>query len=113
MGEPSAHRAHLRGGGAEGAPEWRGGGMTATTHWALLPRDGFFCKDGRGWQTSASNRGHGLEWPWPSTVLGACPAASGRREEARRGSVLGRDEWRMYTASLQLGRALVVRRPLG
>lgn len=87
--------------------------MTTTAHWALLPRDGFFCKDGRGWQTSTSNRGHGLEWPWPSTILGACRAAFGRREEARRGSVLGRDEWRTHTASLHLGRALVIRRPLG
>ena len=38
--------------------------MTTTTkHLALVPRDGFFAKDGRGWHTSVSGRGHGLDWP--------------------------------------------------
>lgn len=87
--------------------------MTKTTRLALVPRDGLFCKDGRGWHTSASGRGHGLDWPWPSTVLGALRSAWGRGEEARTGQHFGPEEWRGETAALQLERTLVLRRPPG
>jgi len=80
---------------------------------ALLPRDGIFCKDGRDWHTSASGRGHGLDWPWPSTVLGALRTAWGRRQEAKRGTTFGPEEWRTQTAAIQLGKTLVLRRPYG
>lgn len=87
--------------------------MTMTAHLALVPRDGLFCKDGRGWHTSASGRGHGLEWPWPSTILGAVRSAWGRGEEARSGAIFGPDEWRTRTASIEVARTLALRRPHG
>jgi CRISPR-associated protein Cmr3 len=86
--------------------------MTATTCLALLPRDGLFCKDGRGWHTSASGRGHGLEWPWPSTILGAVRTAWGRREEQRSRTRFDANSWRTRTAGVELGRTLLLRRPL-
>jgi len=87
--------------------------MTVTVYFALVPRDGLFCKDGRGWHTSASGRGHALDWPWPSTVLGAVRTAWGREEESRRGSSFRPDEWREWTATIRLGRTLALRRPHG
>lgn len=87
--------------------------MTATTRIALVPRDGLFCKDGRGWHTSASGRGHALDWPWPSTVLGALRSAWGRGEEFRSGARFGPGDWRDRTAPIRLERTLVVRRPYG
>jgi CRISPR-associated protein Cmr3 len=84
--------------------------MTTTARLALVPRDGLFCKDGRGWHTSASGRGHGLDWPWPSTILGALRSAWGRGEEARSGALFGPDDWRTRTAAIRLGRTLVLRR---
>lgn len=85
--------------------------MTVTKRLALIPRDGLFCKDGRDWYTSASGRGHGLDWPWPSTVLGAVRTAWGRREEERTGTPFDSKAWRERTASIGLGRTLVMRRP--
>lgn len=85
--------------------------MSATARFALVPRDGLFCKDGRGWHTSASGRGHGLEWPWPSTVLGALRTAWGRGEESRTGQHFEQDAWCARTAGVSLGRGLVLRRP--
>lgn len=88
--------------------------MTTTTmHLALLPRDGFFAKDGRGWHTSASGRGHGLDWPWPSTVLGALRSLWGRGEETRNGTTFTPDDWRSRTQPIRLGRTLVLRRKHG
>lgn len=87
--------------------------MTTTAHVALVPRDGIFCKDGRGWHTSASGRGHGLDWPWPSTILGALRSAWGRGEEARSDVLFGPDDWRTRTAAIQLRRTLVLRRHQG
>jgi CRISPR-associated protein Cmr3 len=86
---------------------------TTTTHLAIVPRDGFFVKDGRGWHTSASGRGHGLDWPWPSTVLGALRSAWGRGEETRSNTTFTPNDWRLKTAAIQLGRTLVLRRELG
>jgi CRISPR-associated protein Cmr3 len=87
--------------------------MTTTTRIALVPRDGLFCKDGRGWHTSASGRGYGLEWPWPSTILGALRSGWGRAEEHRCGIVFGPDDWRTRTAPIHLGKSLVLRRRHG
>ena len=88
--------------------------MTTTiTRLALVPRDGFFAKDGRGWHTSASGRGHGLDWPWPSTVLGALRSLWGRGEETRRDTPFTPDDWRNLTQSIRLGRTLVLRRQHG
>ena len=87
--------------------------MTITTHLALVPRDGFFAKDGRGWHTSASRRGHGLDWPWPSTVLGALRSLWGRGEETRSNTAFTPDDWRKRTQPIQLGRTLVLRRKYG
>jgi CRISPR-associated protein Cmr3 len=85
--------------------------MTTTARVALVPRDGLFCKDGRGWHTSASGRGHGLDWPWPSTILGALRSAWGRGEEARSAAPFGPDDWRARTAPIRLGPTLTLRRP--
>jgi len=86
---------------------------TSMTHLALLPRDGFFAKDGRGWHTSASGRGHGLDWPWPSTVLGALRSLWGRGEEMRGKTTFTADDWRRRTCAIELGRTLVLRREHG
>lgn len=86
---------------------------TDTTHLALVPRDGIFAKDGRGWHTSASGRGHGLDWPWPSTVLGALRSLWGRGEETRSNTTFTPDVWRTRTQPIQLARTLVLRREHG
>jgi len=86
--------------------------MTNTVHIALVPRDGIFCKDGRGWHTSASGRGHSLDWPWPSTILGALRTAWGRAEEEKTGVLFDTADWRTQTGPIKLGRTLVLRRPL-
>lgn len=87
--------------------------MSATVRLAFVPRDGLFVKDGRGWYTSASGRGHAIEWPWPSTLLGALRTAWGRREEAAAGRAFTAVDWRERTADVRLDRALVLRRRLG
>ena len=86
--------------------------MTVTSHIALLPRDGFFCKDGRGWHTSTSGRGHALDWPWPSTVHGALRTASGREREAADGRALTASEWQGHAKGVSLHRLLALRRPV-
>jgi hypothetical protein len=62
--------------------------MNASTHHlALVPRDGFFVKDSRGWSTSA--RTHVLDWPWPTTVRGALTTVSGKIAERETGNRFG------------------------
>ncbi len=81
--------------------------MSKTAHLVLSPRDGLFCKDGRGWHTSASGRGASLDWPWPSTVLGALRTACGRAEETA-----GRSpDWAKRKDDVCLGSLLTLRRP--
>ncbi len=80
---------------------------------ALIPRDGLFCKDGRGWHTSSSGRGHALDWPWPSTVLGALRTSWGREEEARLGRRFDRDDWLANTRHISLGATIALRRTPG
>jgi CRISPR-associated protein Cmr3 len=77
------------------------GGGGATCQWRRLAH------------TSASGRGHSLDWPWPSTVLGTLRTAWGRSEEAKRGARFGPDEWRACTAPITLGRTLALRRAHG
>lgn len=86
--------------------------MSATVRLALVPRDGLFVKDGRGWHTSASGRGHAIEWPWPSTLLGALRTAWGRQEEATADRAFTAGDWRARTSAVRLDRALVLRRSL-
>jgi len=85
--------------------------MSETTYLALVPRDGFFCKDGRGWHTSASGRGYALDWPHPSTLLGALRTACGRALE-RSGERLDGEGWKRRTADITLGTSLALRRSL-
>ncbi len=83
--------------------------MTITAHLALYPRDGFFCKDGRGWYGAGGGSGHGLEWPWPSTVRGAVRTLWGRAHEA----LIGQQGWLAATASIELGPTLAMWRERG
>lgn len=80
---------------------------------ALLPRDGLFLKDGRGWYTSDVGRSHAHPWPLPSTVRGALRAAWGQALIARAGRRLAPEEWEQETAEVKLGRLLALWRPLG
>ena len=84
-------------------------------HIALLPRDGLFCKDGRGWHTSASGRGHALDWPWPSTLRGALLTAWGREQETETGQIKSNDEWLDHKrkGDVRLGASLALYRPHG
>lgn len=77
---------------------------------ALLPRDGFFIKDGRGWNTSTSGRGHGIDWPLPSTLLGALRALWGHGEEERTSATFTREIWRERTKDIQLGKTIALRK---
>lgn len=83
--------------------------MTATTL-ALIPRDGFFAKDGRGWATSA--RADALDWPWPTTIRGALTTASGKLyEKEGKASLRNGEDWREYQKQILLGRTVALRRP--
>lgn len=78
---------------------------------ALHARDGYFFKDGRGWETSTLNRAQGFDWPFPPTVLGALRGAVGRAlEDARGGRPFQRDEWVTHTREVTLGRMFPLRR---
>ncbi|HEY0987799.1 MAG TPA: type III-B CRISPR module-associated Cmr3 family protein [Kofleriaceae bacterium] len=83
--------------------------MTITAHLAFYSRDGFFCKDGRGWYGAAGGAGHGLEWPWPSTVHGAVRTLWGRAHEA----IIVQQGWLAATASIALGPTLAMWRGRG
>jgi CRISPR-associated protein Cmr3 len=87
--------------------------MSKTLRLALVPRDGLFFKDGRGWYTSHSGRGHALDWPWPSSIRGALCTAVGRRQEAEKGSIHCKKEWRDLKVKVQPQRQLALRRELG
>jgi len=83
--------------------------MSTRRHLALVPRDGLACRDGRGWAPVGAGRAHALDWPWPSTILGALRTAWGRAVEAREGRPFGPDHWRERTRDVRLGRLLVLR----
>ncbi len=84
-----------------------------TARFALLPRDGLFCKDGRGWYTSDVGRSHAYPWPPPSTVRGALRAAWGQALMARTRRTLAPEEWEHETQGVALGPLLALWRPLG
>ena len=86
--------------------------MTDPTRVVLIPRDGFMCKDGRGWGSIGAGRGHSLEWPWPSTVLGSLKSAWGRAEEVRSECRFNSSDWLRETAQIYLKRTFALRRPL-
>jgi len=75
---------------------------------ALVPRDGFFAKDGRGWSTSA--RTHVVDWPWPTTIRGALTTASGKLVEPV-DEIFRREQWASHQATVNLGRMVALRRP--
>ncbi|OJH33896.1 type III-B CRISPR module-associated Cmr3 family protein [Cystobacter ferrugineus] len=84
-----------------------------TARFALLPRDGLFCKDGRGWYTSDVGRSHSYAWPPPSTLRGALRAVWGQRALQVRGArAPSAEEWEQATQGVSLGRMLSLRRPL-
>lgn len=87
--------------------------MGKTLRLALVPRDGLFFKDGRGWYTSHSGRGHALDWPWPSSIRGALCTAVGRRQEAEKGSIHCKKEWLALKDTIKPFRQLALRRELG
>lgn len=87
--------------------------MSASTYFAIIPRDGFFCKDGRDWYASASGRGYGLDWPWPSTVLGCIRSAWGHEREAAARATFTAADWRAMTVSVRLGSTVAMRRGHG
>src|SRR5690606_29746560 len=89
-----------------------GGPLVSTHPLIVCPRDGLFCKDGRGWRTSENGRGHALSWPHPSTLLGALRAAYGRTREAAEGCVWPRSAWARETAGVRLDAVLALARPL-
>ncbi len=80
---------------------------------ALDPRDGFFCKDGRGWTTTATGRTGTLDWPLPATVHGALRTAWGFARESARGQALDAREWPEVTRDLRLDLVLPLRRRAG
>ncbi len=85
--------------------------MTTSQHRiALVPHDTIFFKDGRGWFTSETGRGHALEWPFPSTIRGALRTAWGRGHEGAQGRPLGASEWETQTRSIRLGKTVALRR---
>ncbi len=87
--------------------------MSTTARLALLPRDGLFCKDGRGWYTSDVGRSHAHAWPPPSTIRGALRAAWGQSLMVRSSRTLSPEQWEWETRELALGPVVALLRPLG
>lgn len=80
--------------------------MSTIRHLRLDPRDGFTCRDGRGW--SPSGRAGALDLPWPSTIRGALRTAFGRQLEGRENCVFGKQDWLGRTEAVRLGRLLLL-----
>jgi CRISPR-associated protein Cmr3 len=88
----------------------------STRHLALVPRDGYFFKDGRGWSdagTGGGERAAALEWPYPTTVRGALRTAYGLERIEREQAPFTPDDWRRHTAGLRIQALLALRRPFG
>ncbi len=79
----------------------------------LLSRDGFFVKDGRGWYSSATGRGHTLSWPRPSTIRGALCTGIGYTAEREQERRWGDDDWRDLFESLTITATFPLRRKPG
>ncbi len=84
-----------------------------TIHLALAPRDGFFIKDGRGWNTSPTNRARSQDWPHPTTLRGALRGAWGRAREDALGTTFAKSDWEIRTRDVRLGGTFPLRRKLG
>ena len=82
------------------------------TTMVLLPRDGMFLKDGREWSGADAGRAHSLDWPMPSTILGALRTAYGRMQESNAGRPHRKHDWTTLELETALGRTLVMRRPI-
>lgn len=78
---------------------------------ALVPRDGLFCKDGRGWYTSDVGRSHAWPWPLPPTVRGALRAACGHAIMRSSGERLAPADWEQRTERVAVRALLGLRRP--
>ncbi len=78
---------------------------------ALVPRDGLFCKDGRGWYTSDVGRSHAWPWPLPPTVRGALRAACGHAIMRSSGERLTPADWEQRTERVAVRALLGLRRP--
>lgn len=82
-------------------------------HVALVPRDGLFLKDGRGWYTSDVGRSYAHLWPLPHTVRGALRAAYGQAWMAEHaGRSLPPAEWEKLTRGLRIDKIVTLRRPV-
>ncbi len=89
--------------------------MTAH-HLALVPRDGYFFKDGRGWSgggAGGGGRGTALEWPYPTTLRGALRTAYGFACLDREQRPFTPEDWRARTQGLSLSAVVALRRRFG
>jgi len=80
---------------------------------AIVPRDGIFAKDGRGFYTSDVGRGHGHRWPLPMTVRGALRAALGRNIMDTSGRRLEPRDYEEVTRGLTIEKLLTLHRRPG
>lgn len=78
----------------------------------VVPRDGLFLKDGRGWGPAGAGNAHSLGWPAPSTLLGALRTACGHAAEAREGKPRRSRDWLELARATSLGPTLALRRPV-
>lgn len=87
--------------------------MTSThKHIALVPRDGLFFKDGRGWFTSESGRARSMPWPSPTTLRGAMRSALGLAAQSGE-EQWDASEWPDRTSGVELGATFALRREHG
>lgn len=80
---------------------------------ALLPRDGMFFKDARGWHTSDVGKSHAHPWPLPPTLRGALRAAYGQAWMDANNKTLSPTDWEQHTEGVAIHRLLTLRRPIG
>jgi CRISPR-associated protein Cmr3 len=80
---------------------------------ALLPRDGWSCKDGRGWYTSDVGRSRSHPWPLPATLRGALRAAFGRDVMERTKTTLSPPEWEERSRGVAIDKLVTLCRPVG
>lgn len=83
--------------------------MTTTTALAVRARDGWFLKDGREWAPTVARS---LDWPMPSTLLGALRTAVGRSREVMRGNALADTDWLDIRGRTALDAMIALRRPI-
>lgn len=94
-----------------GSRSMAGSGASGSVCLTLMPRDGLFCKDGRGWYTSDVGRSHAWPWPQPPTVRGALRAVCGHAIMRRSGQRLAPADWELRTRGVAVRALLGLRRP--